>query len=161
MVHIQKITPEMKEAIQDFMCENWGSLMMVSRGRVHQLEELPGFVALRNNRIVGIITCKVIENMCEIVSLNSFEEGKGIGTKLVDCVLQVAKENECEKVWLITTNDNMNALRFYQKRNFMMTNLYIDAVKEARKIKKEIPFIGYDNIAISHEIQLEYILSRI
>lgn len=63
MVHIQKITPEMKEAIQDFMCENWGSSMMVSRGRVHQLEELPGFIALRNNRIVGILTYKVIENM--------------------------------------------------------------------------------------------------
>ncbi|MFD6506650.1 GNAT family N-acetyltransferase [Bacillus sp. NPDC060175] len=158
MVHIQKITPEMKETIRGFMCENWGSSMMVSRGRAHQLEQLPGFIALKNDRIVGIITCEVLKNMCEIVSLDSFEEGNGIGTKLVDCVLQMARENECEKVWLITTNDNMNALRFYQKRNFMMTNLYIDAVKEARKIKKEIPFIGYDNIAISHEIQLEYIL---
>ncbi|HHT7235485.1 MULTISPECIES: GNAT family N-acetyltransferase [Bacillus] len=158
MVYIQKITSEMKETIRGVMCENWGSSMMVSRGRAHQLEQLPGFIALKNDRIVGIITCEVLENMCEIVSLNSFEEGKGIGTKLVDCVLQMARENECEKVWLITTNDNMNALRFYQKRNFMMTNLYIDAVKEARKIKKEIPFIGYDNIAISHEIQLEYIL---
>ncbi|MGG5738818.1 MULTISPECIES: GNAT family N-acetyltransferase [Bacillus cereus group] len=158
MVHIQKITPEMKETIRRFMCENWGSSMMVSRGRAHQLEQLPGFIALKNDRIVGIITCEVLKNMCEIVSLDSFEEGNGIGTKLVDCVLQMARENECEKVWLITTNDNMNALRFYQKRNFIMTNLYMDAVKEARKIKKEIPFIGYDNIAISHEIQLEYTL---
>ncbi|PES78134.1 GNAT family N-acetyltransferase [Bacillus cereus] len=158
MVHIQKITPEMKETIRGFMCENWGSSMMVSRGRAHQLEQLPGFIALKNDRIVGIITCEVLKNMCEIVSLDSFEEGNGIGTELVDCVLQMARENECEKVWLITTNDNMNALRFYQKRNFIMTNLYMDAVKEARKIKKEIPFIGYDNIAILHEIQLEYIL---
>ncbi|OQR58017.1 GNAT family N-acetyltransferase [Bacillus sp. CDB3] len=158
MVHIQKITPEMKETIRGFMCENWGSSVMVSRGRAHQLEQLPGFIALKNDRIVGIITCEVLKNMCEIVSLDSFEEGNGIGTKLVDCVLQMARENECEKVWLITTNDNMNALRFYQKRNFIMTNLYMDAVKEARKIKKEIPFIGYDNIAILHEIQLEYTL---
>ncbi|WP_329763428.1 GNAT family N-acetyltransferase [Bacillus nitratireducens] len=158
MVHIQKITPEMKETIRVFMCENWGSSMMVSRGRAHQLEQLPGFIALKNDRIVGIITCEVLKNMCEIVSLDSFEEGNGIGTELVDCVLQMARENECEKVWLITTNDNMNALRFYQKRNFIMTNLYMDAVKEARKIKKEIPFIGYGNIAILHEIQLEYIL---
>lgn len=58
-------------------------------------------------------------------------------------------------MWLITTNDNTNALRFYQKRGFMMTNLYVDAVKEARKIKQEIPLVGYDNIAILHEIQLE------
>ncbi|KFN02052.1 GNAT family N-acetyltransferase [Bacillus clarus] len=155
MVHIQKITPEMKETIRIFMCANWGSSMMVSRGRVHQLAALPGFIATEDDRIVGIITYEVTENMCEIVSLDSIEERKGIGTKLVERVLRVAKEQGCKKVWLITTNDNTNALRFYQKRDFVMTNLYIDAVKEARKIKKEIPFVGYDNIAISHEIQLD------
>ncbi|PFJ17034.1 GNAT family N-acetyltransferase [Bacillus cereus] len=158
MLYIQKIVPEMKGTIQDFMCENWGSSMMVSRGRVHQLEELPGFVVFKNDRIVGIITYEVIGNMCEIVSLDSLEERKGIGTKLVNSVVQVAKEGKCQRVWLITTNDNTNALRFYQKRNFKITNLYMNAVEEARKIKKEIPRIGYDNIPILHEIQLEYCL---
>lgn len=157
MVHIQKITPAMKETIRMFMCENWGSSLMVSGGKEHQLEELPGFVALSEDGIIGIITYELIGNMCEIVSLDSFEERKGIGTKLVDCVLRVAEE-QCRQVWLITTNDNMNALRFYQKRNFLMTNLYVNAVEEARKIKKEIPRIGYDNIPILHEIQLEYSL---
>ena len=85
---------------------------MVSRGKGHQLEELPGFVALSEDRIIGIITYELIGNMCEIVSLDSFEERKGIGTKLVDCVLRVAEEERCRQVWLITTNDNMNALRF-------------------------------------------------
>ena len=108
-----KITPAMKETIRMFMCENWGSSLMVSRGKEHQLEELPGFVALSDDRIIGIITYEVTGNICEIVSLDSFEERKGIGTKLVDCVLQVAEE-ERRQVWLITTNDNMNALRFYQ-----------------------------------------------
>lgn len=102
----------------------------------------------------------MIGNICEIVSLDSFEERKGIGTKLVDCVLKVAEEERCRQVWLITTNDNMNALRFYQKRNFVMTHLYVNAVEKARKIKKEIPRIGYDNIPILHEIQLEYRLMK-
>ncbi|EJR66265.1 hypothetical protein IIO_00881 [Bacillus cereus VD115] len=160
MVHIKKITPTMKETIRMFMCENWGSSLMVSRGKGHQLEELPGFVAFSDDRIIGIITYEVTGKLCEIVSLDSFEERKGIGTKLVDCVLQVAQEAQCQGVWLITTNDNMNALRFYQKRNFMMTNLYVNAVEEARKIKQEIPHIGYDNIPILHEIQLEYRLLK-
>ncbi|WP_433770591.1 GNAT family N-acetyltransferase [Bacillus wiedmannii] len=158
MVHIQKITPAMKETIRIFMCENWGSSWMVSRGKRHQLEELSGFVAISNDRIIGIITYEIIGNKCEIVSLDSFEERKGLGTGLMNCVLQAAKEEQCLWVWLITTNDNLNALRFYQKRNFMMTNLYVNAVEEARKIKKEIPRIGYDNIPILHEIQLEYSL---
>lgn len=90
MVHIKKITSTMKEKIRMFMCENWGSSLMVSRGKGHQLEELPGFVAFLDDRIIGIITYEVTGNLCEIVSLDSFEERKGIGTKLVDCVLQVA-----------------------------------------------------------------------
>ncbi|MBH0362297.1 GNAT family N-acetyltransferase [Bacillus toyonensis] len=160
MVHIKKITSTMKEKIRMFMCENWGSSLMVSRGKGHQLEELPGFVAFLDDRIIGIITYEVTGNLCEIVSLDSFQERKGIGTKLVDCVLQVAQEAQCQGVWLITTNDNMNALRFYQKRNFMMTNLYVNAVEEARKIKQEIPRIGYDNIPILNEIQMEYRLLK-
>ncbi|MBC6974319.1 GNAT family N-acetyltransferase [Bacillus sp. Xin] len=155
MVQMQKITEEMRKTIALFMRENWGSALMVSRGRVHQLDQLPGFIAIEDNRIIGIITYEISKNDCEIVSLDSFKEKKGIGTKLIECVIDIAKKQCCKKVWLITTNDNTNALRFYQKRGFIMTNLYIDAVKEARKIKKEIPFIGYDNIAISHEIQLE------
>ncbi|MCI0763259.1 GNAT family N-acetyltransferase [Bacillus sp. TL12] len=155
MVQMQKITEEMRKTIALFMRENWGSALMVSRGRVHQLDQLPGFIAIEDNRIIGIITYEISENDCEIVSLDSFKEKKGIGTKLIECVIDIAKKQCCKKVWLITTNDNTNALRFYQKRGFIMTNLYIDAVKEARRIKKEIPFIGYDNIAISHEIQLE------
>ncbi|MBJ8029311.1 GNAT family N-acetyltransferase [Bacillus cereus group sp. N21] len=155
MIRIQKITVEMRETIELFMHENWGSTLMVSRERAHQLDQLPGFIATEDNRIIGIITYEIKENDCEIVSLDSFKENKGIGTKLVEYVIDIAKKQCCKKVWLITTNDNTNALRFYQKRGFMMTNLYIDAVKEARKIKREIPLIGYDNIAISHEIQLE------
>ncbi|HEK9102454.1 GNAT family N-acetyltransferase [Bacillus pfraonensis] len=155
MIQIQKITVEMKETIELFMRENWGSTLMVSRGRAHLLDQLPGFVATEDNRIAGIITYEIKENNCEIVSLDSFKEKKGIGTKLVERVVDIAKKQCCKKIWLITTNDNTNALRFYQKRGFMITNLYVDAVKEARKIKREIPLIGYDNIAILHEIQLE------
>ena len=76
------------------------------------VRRVAGFVALSEDRIIGIITYEVIGNMCEIVSLDSFEERKGIGTKLVDCVLKVAEEEQCRQIWLITTNDNMNALRF-------------------------------------------------
>ena len=56
---------------------------------------------------------------------------------------------------LITTNDNLSALRFYQKRSFDMVRLYLNAVEEARKIKPEIPLTGNDGIPIRHEIELE------
>ncbi|MDM5156296.1 GNAT family N-acetyltransferase [Bacillus sp. DX1.1] len=161
MIQVQKITVEMREVISHFMCENWGSTLMVSRGQAHHLEQLPGFVAIVNNRIIGIITYKIKNNYCEIVSLDSLDEKKGIGTKLVENVIEVARERLCKKIWLITTNDNTNALRFYQKRGFVMTNLYVDAVRAARLIKPEIPFVGYDDIEILHEIQLDLKICKV
>lgn len=155
MMRVQNITAEMREEIGQFMQENWGSTVMVSRGHIHQLDRLPGFLAVENNEIIGIITYYIIDKNCEIVSLDSFKEKRGIGTQLVKCVIDAAKKQFCEKIWLITTNDNVNAMRFYQKRGFTMTNLYIDAVKEARKLKREIPIIGYEGIPILHEIEFE------
>jgi len=68
--------------------------------------------------------------------------------------------NTIAKVWLVTTNDNLRALKFYQKRNWEIIGLHLYAVKEARKIKDSIPLLGYDNIPILHEIELALILDR-
>lgn len=154
-MEIQKITKDMQGEMKGFMVENWGSTVMVSRGHLHELDKLPGFIAIEAGEIKGIVTYAVTGNSCEIVSLDSFAEKRGIGSQLVECVLNEAKKQSLQKVWLITTNDNTNAIRFYQKRGFVMTNLYIGAVEEARKLKREIPQIGYDGIPILHEIQFE------
>ncbi|MFP3471139.1 GNAT family N-acetyltransferase, partial [Micrococcus sp. SIMBA_144] len=61
----------------------------------------------------------------------------------------------CSRITLITTNDNLAALKFYQKRGFVMTAIHRNAVEKARKIKPEIPLIGNDGIPIRDEIQLE------
>jgi hypothetical protein len=44
-------------------------------------------------QIIGLITYIIKENECEIISLDSIEEGKGFGTSLVQIVENVAKEN--------------------------------------------------------------------
>ena len=61
----------------------------------------------------------------------------------------------CSKIILITTNDNLSALRFYQKRGFDMVTLYRNAVEQSRKLKPQIPLLGADGIPIRHEIELE------
>jgi acetolactate synthase regulatory subunit len=62
-------------------------------------------------------------------------------------------------VWLITTNDNPSAIRLYQKRGFDIIALHVNAVRESRKIKPEIPLKGYDDIPILYEIEFERMLS--
>jgi RimJ/RimL family protein N-acetyltransferase len=73
-------------------------------------------------------------------------------------VKEVARQHGCQRVWLITTNDNLNALRFYQKRGFELVAVHRRAIDEARKIKPEIPLIGEYGIPIRDEIELEIAL---
>jgi len=153
---ISEIESDDKILITNFITDSWGSSISVSKWKVHNTASLPGFICRENDKINGLITYNIENNECEIVTLDSEINNKGLGTKLVNKVLDKAKENNCKRVWLITTNDNSNAIRFYQKRGFEWVGFYKDAVKVSRKIKPEIPEFGNDKIPIKHEIEFEY-----
>jgi N-acetylglutamate synthase-like GNAT family acetyltransferase len=96
----------------------------------------------------------------EIVSLNSLEKEKGIGTALINRIIGFAKKNKVKRIWLITTNDNINAIKFYQKRGFKMIGVYPGAVNISRRLKPSIPEIGDNGIPISDEIEFEMRLEK-
>jgi hypothetical protein len=52
----------------------------------------------------------------------------------------------------------MNALRFYQKRGFVLVAVHRNALEQSRKLKPEIPLIGDDEIPLRDEIELEMML---
>ena len=97
---------------------------------------------------------EIVRNECEIVSLSSLAELTGVGSLLVDAEVH-GLEAQCRRVWLVTTNDNMDALRFYQLKGFMLSALHLNAVQQSRKLKPEIPVTGQDGIPIRDEIELE------
>ena len=157
-MQIKEINEENKMEIVEFIQVNWGSPLMISRGNVHTIDQLPGYVAFDDEKIIGLITYSILEDECEIVSLDSLVENSGIGSQLLALVKKVAKEKGCKRIWLITSNDNIRAIRFYQKRGFYMKALHVHAITEARKIKPEIPLLGYDDIPILHEIEFELVM---
>lgn len=136
--------------------EHWGAEIVVAHGTVYRPAELPGFVAEAAGQSVGLLTYHVEGGACEIVTLDSQREGRGIGTALIEAARAAARAAGCVRLWLITTNDNTAALRFYQKRGFVLAALHRDAVAASRAIKPEIPFIGNDGIPIRDEIELEW-----
>ncbi|MBD5402675.1 GNAT family N-acetyltransferase [bacterium] len=89
--------------------------------------------------MIGLITYIVYNDILEITSLDSLRENQGIGSELVATVIHEAKERKLQKIVLITTNDNINAIRFYQKRGFDMAHLFRNAMDISRKSKPEIP----------------------
>ena len=99
-----------------------------------------------------------LENECEIVSLDSARQGMGVGTMLIHNVVEEARKKDCRRIFLITTNDNLNALGFYQKRGFELVAVHRGALEKSRKIKPGIPLMGANNIPLRDEIELEMIL---
>ena len=144
-----------KNKIIDFFKLHWGSPEMVISSGVYDCSTLDGFAIVEENNIIGLVTYVIIDAECEIISLDSTEEGKGIATSLVKEVENIALEKKCTLIKLITTNDNLLALKFYQKRGFVISKVINNAVEKARKLKPEIPLVGNDGIPIRDEIELK------
>jgi len=153
---IRDLTSEDKQWVQRVLIQYWGSTVQLTRGHKFQADELPGVVAVRDDSEVGLLTYNIEDDACEIITHNSMAGHGGIGSCLLDAVRAKARELGCKKLWLITTNDNTPAIRFYQRRGFEMVALHRDAVTNARKLKPEIPNVGFDGIPIRHEIEMEY-----
>ncbi|SFC66658.1 Acetyltransferase (GNAT) family protein [Bacillus sp. OV322] len=147
-----------QEKITEFFKLHWGSTKMVISSGVYDCCELEGFSFLNNEEIEGLITYKIMNNECEIISLDSLKEGRGIGTALVQQVEKFALENNCKVLKLVTTNDNLNALKFYQKRGFILSRIINNAVEAARRIKPQIPKKGLFDIPLRDEIELKKFL---
>ncbi len=139
----------------DLLEKQWGSTTIVTRGKSQDARKLPALVAILNGERVGLLSYHIDGKDCEIVSLDSLVEGKGIGSTLIEQVKEIAQKAGCQRVWLITTNDNLYALRFYQKRGFTLSALYPNALEQTRKIKPQISLIGRDGIPLRDEIELE------
>jgi len=158
-VLIRPIEKKDKEWIKKVMTDAWNSEMVVASKLFNTLT-LPGFVAELNDQLMGVVTYDIADGRLEIVSLNSVQEGKGIGTALIEKVKELAKKKGLKSVWLVTSNDNVDSLRFYQKRDFRITKVHLDAIDKARKIKPEIPEIGKYGIPIKDALELEYKLLK-
>lgn len=152
---IVELTEKRRSWARELLTENWASARIVTRGKIHQADALPGLVAVMGEEPVGLLTYTLENGECEIVSLNSLVEGQGIGSTLVHGAVSIARSNGCSRIWLITTNDNTKALRFYQRLGMTIAAIYPNAIAESRKLKPEIPDVGMDDIPLRDEIELE------
>jgi len=136
------------------MLESWGSERVVVCGRVFEPVTLTGMVAEMNHERCGLATYIISDVTCEIITLNSLQSGFGVGIALLDAVAQKAREQDCKFLMLFTTNDNIDALRFYQKYGFLLEKLIPNGVEADRKIKPEIPLKGENGIPIRDYLEL-------
>jgi ribosomal protein S18 acetylase RimI-like enzyme len=79
-----------------------------------------------------------------------------VGTALVEYAAREAGRRGCTRLWCTTTNDNLDALRFYQRRGFRLLALRPGAVDRARRaVKPQITAVGAYGIPLRDEIDVQ------
>ncbi len=101
---------------------------------VHPLDH-PALVAeTADGQLLGMLTYVPQQDwqQCEILTLHADEQWRGAGTALIEAAGQLARQQGCARLWVITTNDNVDALRFYQRRGFCLVRVHRGAVTDTR-----------------------------
>jgi GNAT superfamily N-acetyltransferase len=153
---IERVHDHDRACLADAVADAWGSDRVLSRGRlIEPVSTLPGFMARHCDRSLGFVLLRVEDEELEVVALRSVRENVGVGTALLEAAHAEAARLGCRRTWLVTTNDNLHAIRFYQRRGWEWVAFHRDAVTAFRDLKPELPPVGADGIAIRHELEFQ------
>jgi ribosomal protein S18 acetylase RimI-like enzyme len=157
-VHVRWVTAAERPWLAERLVVGWGALGVARLGQLRDASVLPALVAERDGEPAGLLTYEIVGDQLEVMTIDAYVEGVGTGSALMAAAADVGRRSGCRRLWLITTNDNLRALRFYQRRGLRMVAVYPGAVDAARVLKPSIPLVGQHGIQIRDEIELEQLL---
>jgi len=159
VIQIQPLSDHDRPWTREFLVQQAGATRMVSRGRLHSCDELPGFAAILDGAKVGLLNYRIDGSELEVVTLYCAVRRRGVGSALLAAATASARRAGCSRLWLVTTNDNTRAIAFYRRRGMKLAAVHRDALVESRKLKPEIPLIGHGGETIRDEVEFEILLS--
>lgn len=161
---ISPIGPRDVPWIRHELERNWHSTRISSLGVWHEADRLPGFIARvpGEETPAGLLTHTPMRSghACEVITLSSRLVSRGVGTLLLNTFTTAARAAGCSRAFLTTTNDNLRAIGFYQRRGWRLVAVHRGAVDRARLEQPSIPVMGMNGIPLHDEIELEHALGR-
>jgi GNAT superfamily N-acetyltransferase len=127
---------------------HWGGRVTVVNEQTIDLLSLPTLVAGERD---GIAIFRVAPQ-AELLLLHAMEINVGIGSALLNHLTLQLHEQSVKQLWVTTTNDNVQAIAFYERRGFRLEAVRVGAVDRARRRKPKIPLIGEGGIGIHDEL---------
>jgi ribosomal protein S18 acetylase RimI-like enzyme len=153
---VREATPADGPAVAAIHDDAWGGPTVVGHGVLYDLPMLPTLVAVDPaGTVTGVLAYAVADDALEVVSIAAVRPGRGAGTALLTAVVDEARRRGLRRLWLVTTNDNLRALRFYQRRGLRIVGVRPGAVDDARRLKPGIPQVGAYGIPLHDELILE------
>ncbi|MCS6990167.1 MAG: GNAT family N-acetyltransferase [Chloroherpetonaceae bacterium] len=154
-IRLRPKTSADQEWTVEFLKRHWNDSRIPLHGDLIDASLLPAFIAEYEDEPVGLLVYHFLPDACEIVSLHSLRKRIGIGEALLNRLEEVAKAKGCKKIKCAVGNDNLNALRFLQKRGFRLSALNVNAMEAARKQNPALSLAGEYGIPLRDELVLE------
>jgi 2-oxo-4-hydroxy-4-carboxy--5-ureidoimidazoline (OHCU) decarboxylase/GNAT superfamily N-acetyltransferase len=157
-VRVRDLVPADREWAATLIAARSGGTSAVARlGELLDPLALDGLVAESEGHPIGLATVQESpERGMEIVTLHADPSGHGAGTALLRTAWHVAAASGHPRLWLVTTNDNLEALHFYLRRGMRVAAIHAGAVERDRELKPEIPpFNGDNGLPIRDLVELE------
>lgn len=158
MLHVRPLDAGDHAWKRDTLTTTWGSTEVARLGQLVDAEALEGFVAVEDGERIGLLTFASRGDELEVVTLHSQRRRRGAGRALMDAAREAAVHQASRRLWLITTNDNVGALAFYQRWGLDLVALHREGVAASRRVKPSIPSHGHGGVPIRHELELELLL---
>ena len=157
-INVRPATADDAARIEPALVNSWGSTMVVAHGTEYDLTALPTLVAEHAGELVGVLSYDLDGDALEVVTIDAIDRRRGVGSALIAAATDEARKRGCRRLWLVTTNDNLDALRFYQRRGLRIVGVTPDGIEHARQLKPAIPDVGEYGIPIRDELTLELLL---
>jgi ribosomal protein S18 acetylase RimI-like enzyme len=155
VVEVRPLGDAERPWLGDLIAREWGLPVVSISGLLDPLS-MPGFVAETDGTLVGAVTYRLDDpGECEVATLNAVREGEGIGRALMAAVKEVA-DRDGRRVWLITTNENLRAIGFYQRIGMDLRALHRDFVDEVRRHKPHVDTHNANGIEFRHALEFSY-----
>jgi ribosomal protein S18 acetylase RimI-like enzyme len=156
VIEVRPLTEGDRAWADEVEAASWSTPVVARLGELIDPTQLPSLIAFLDGQRAGLASYAVRGDECELVTIRSLREGHGVGRALLDAVRAAAVEARCTRLWLITTNDNLRALKLYQRWGMEIVAFHRHAITEARRhLKPSIPERGAHGIPIAHELKLE------
>jgi pimeloyl-ACP methyl ester carboxylesterase/N-acetylglutamate synthase-like GNAT family acetyltransferase len=157
-LRVREARPKDQGLVSAFLAAQHADVV-ARQGELVDARQHPALVAEAGGVIVGVATLFRHHDTLEVLTIHAIEPGLGVGTALLDAAAARGRALGCRRLWLVTTNDNTDAIRFYQRRGMRLVALRTGAVDEARAtLKPAIPETGDHGIPLRDELVLELAL---
>jgi len=143
-----------RNQVNTFIAEHWGGTLMVICGEEVDVAGYPGFTAMEENSVVGVVRYRIQGDLGEIILLHSLVKRSGRGKSMLAEAERAAYRNGCTLMKVVTTNDNIDALRFYQRCGYDLVKVHYNSMDLVRRIKPYVPLVGEYGLPLKSEMEL-------